>query len=51
MFDCLEMFHLLTFQGKTPLYDFYRIVLHKTDNMELQNPVVSFFLLICFILY
>jgi hypothetical protein len=42
-FDCLDTFHLLTLQGKMPLYDFYHTVLHKTDNMELQKPVVSFF--------
>lgn len=40
-FDCLDTFHLLTLQGKTSLYDFYHTVLHKTDNMELQKPVVS----------
>ncbi|KAF8501150.1 hypothetical protein F5888DRAFT_1582595, partial [Russula emetica] len=30
-FDCLNTFHELTLQGKTPLYDFYHTILHKTD--------------------
>jgi hypothetical protein len=40
-FDCLDTFHELTLQGKTTLYNFYYLVLHKTDNLELQKPVVS----------
>ncbi|KAH9965071.1 hypothetical protein BGW80DRAFT_1255055, partial [Lactifluus volemus] len=38
-FDCLDTFHELTLQGKTPLYDFYHTVLHKTDNLELNKTV------------
>jgi hypothetical protein len=40
-FDCLDTFHELTLQGKTPVYDFYHMILHKTDNLELQKPIVS----------
>jgi hypothetical protein len=39
-FDCLDTFHELTLQGKTPLYDFYHMVLHKTDSLELHKTVV-----------
>jgi len=38
------MFHLLTLQGKMPIYDFYHTVLHVTDNTELMKPVASLFL-------
>jgi hypothetical protein len=40
-FDCLDTFHELTLQGKTPLYDFYYMVLHKTDNLGIRKPIVS----------
>jgi hypothetical protein len=40
-FECLDTFHELTLQGKTTLYDFYYMVLHKTDNLELNKTVVS----------
>lgn len=39
-FDCLNTFHELTLQGKTPLYDFYHMVLHNTDNLKLRKPIV-----------
>lgn len=42
-FDCLDLFHELTLQGKTPLYDFYHTILHMTDNLELHKTVVSYF--------
>ncbi|KAI0245298.1 hypothetical protein BJV78DRAFT_1277455 [Lactifluus subvellereus] len=41
-FDCLDTFHELTLQGKTPLYDFYHTVLHKTDNLELNKTVYRY---------
>lgn len=41
-FDCLDTFHELTLQGKTPLYDFYYTILHKTDNLELNKTIVSY---------
>ena len=41
-FDCLDTFHELTLQGKTPLYDFYHMVSHKTDNLGLKKQTVSF---------
>jgi hypothetical protein len=40
-FDCLDTFYELTLQGKTTLYDFYHMVLHKLDNLELKKPVVG----------
>jgi hypothetical protein len=42
-FGCLDTFHELTLQGKTPIYDFYHTILHKMDNAELHKPVVSLF--------
>jgi len=41
-FECLDTFHLLTLQGKMPLYDFYHTIVHKQDNLELKKPTVSF---------
>ncbi|KAM6490236.1 hypothetical protein JOM56_014213 [Amanita muscaria] len=41
-FDCLDTFHELTLQGKTPLYDFYHTVLHKTDNLELHKTIYRY---------
>ena len=42
-FESLDTFHELTLQGKTSLYDFYYTVLHKTDNLELNTTIVSFY--------
>lgn len=35
------MFHELTLQGKTTLYDFYHVLLRKTDNANVQRSIVS----------
>lgn len=40
-FECLETFHELTLQGKTTLYDFYHVLLRKTDNANVQPSIVS----------
>ena len=40
-FDCLDMFHELTLQGKTSLYDFYHVLLRKTDNASVRSSIVS----------
>jgi hypothetical protein len=40
-FECLDMFHELTLQGKTTLYDYYHTILHKTDNLGLGKTIVS----------
>jgi hypothetical protein len=40
-FDCLEMFHELTLQGKTSLYDYYHTLLRRSDNANLKTPIVS----------
>ena len=40
-FDCLDMFHELMLQGKTTLYDFYHVLLRKTDNANMQRSIVS----------
>jgi hypothetical protein len=45
-FDCLETFHEHTLQGKGNLYDFYHLLLRKTDNMNICDTIVSD----CFIL-
>jgi hypothetical protein len=39
-FDMLDMFHELTLQGKTTLYDFYYTILRKTDNAKLEKMTV-----------
>ena len=41
-FKCLNMFHELTLQAKTPLYNFYHTIVHLTDNLELRKPVSPF---------
>ncbi|KAN0113385.1 hypothetical protein V8E52_007786, partial [Russula decolorans] len=41
-FDCLDTFHEITLQGKTPLYNFYHTILHRTDNLELRKPVYRY---------
>jgi hypothetical protein len=43
-FNCLDTFYELTSQEKTPLYNFYHMVLHKTDNLGLNKTVVSLLL-------
>ena len=45
-FDCLDTFHEHTLQGKGNLYDFYNLLLRKTDNANVSDTVVSDFLLI-----
>lgn len=39
-FDCLDTFHELTLQGKMTLYDFYHVLLHKTDNANVHPSIV-----------
>lgn len=39
--DLLEMFHELTLQSKTTLYDFYHTILRRTDRMQLGRMPVS----------
>ena len=41
-FECLKTFHELTLQGKTSLYDYYHILLRRSDNANLSNLIVSF---------
>ena len=40
-FDCLELFHMLTVQGKLTGYDFYTSLEHMTDNSGVDPPSVS----------
>jgi len=40
-FDLLSTFHELTLQGKGNLFDFYHTILRKTDNANIQTPMVS----------
>ena len=40
-FDFLSTFHELTLQGKGNLFDFYHTILRKTDNANIQAPIVS----------
>lgn len=35
------MFHELTLQGKSNLFDFYHTILRKTDNAGLHKSIVS----------
>jgi hypothetical protein len=42
-FDCLDTFHELTLQGKTSLYDYYHVILRKTDNANVAPSIVSYF--------
>lgn len=46
-FDCLDTFHESTLQGKGNLYNFYYMLLRKTDNPNLGPSVVSGFALDC----
>jgi len=48
-FDCLETFHEHTLQGKGNLYDFYHLLLHKTDNTNIPDMVVSDFFFFSFL--
>lgn len=55
-FDCLDLFHKLTLQGKLTGYDYYQSLLHLTNNTDVDLPRVSNFyiiqhslILICFI--
>ena len=43
-FDCLNTFHKHTLQGKGNLYDFYHLLLQKTDNPNVSDTIVSKFL-------
>lgn len=43
-FDCLDTFHEHTLQGKGNLYDFYNLLIRKTDNPNISDTVVSNFL-------
>jgi hypothetical protein len=40
-FECLDMFHELTLQGKTSLYDFYHTILRKTDSLGIRKTIVG----------
>ncbi|KAF8335185.1 hypothetical protein F5887DRAFT_892104 [Amanita rubescens] len=41
-FDCLDTFHELTLQGKGNAFDFYHLLLRKTDNANLFNTVYRY---------
>ena len=40
-FELLDTFHELTLQGKTTLYDFYYMILRKSDNPKLGKSIVG----------
>ncbi len=40
-FDVLNMFHKLTLQAKTTLYDYYHSILNLSDNLQLAKPMVQ----------
>lgn len=40
-FDCLNLFHKLTLQGKLTGHDFYQTLLQLTDNTDIDPPRVS----------
>ena len=42
-FSCLNTFHEHTLQGKGNLYDFYHLLLRRTDNANLSKTIVSCF--------
>jgi CxC2 like cysteine cluster associated with KDZ transposases len=44
-FDVLQTFHELTLQGKTTPYDFYHTLLRRTDNAQMEKPIVRVFVL------
>lgn len=39
-FDCLDTFHEHTLQGKGNLYDFYHLLVRKTDNTNVSDTIV-----------
>lgn len=43
-FDLLKLFHKVTLQGKTTLYDFYLAILQVSDSLELDKSTVSKYL-------
>lgn len=43
-FAVLNMFHLLSLQGKLSAYDFYRALEYATENFGLKKLPVSFFI-------
>lgn len=46
-FDCLDSFHESTLQGKGNLYDFYHMLLRKTDNTGIGPSIVRVLFSIC----
>lgn len=40
-FECLNLFHLLTLQGKLTGFDFYQTLVRLTDNTNVDPPKVS----------
>ena len=40
-FECLELFHMLTLQGKLTGFDFYTTLEHLMDNSGVDPPSVS----------
>jgi len=44
-FDCLNTFHEHTLQGKGNLYDFYHLLMRKTDNANISDTIVNINLL------
>lgn len=39
-FECLELFHKITVQGKLTGYNFYQSLMHLTDNTDINPPRV-----------
>ena len=48
-FDCLNTFHEHTLQGKGNLYDFYHLLVGKTDNANVLDTIVSNLLTVPFV--
>ncbi|KAF9538808.1 hypothetical protein CPC08DRAFT_807184, partial [Agrocybe pediades] len=42
-FECLELFHELTLQGKTNLYDYYHTLLRRFDNASIHHSAINRF--------
>lgn len=40
--DCLEVFYDLSLDGKLAAYEFYQMIVHRTDNTGIAPPNVSF---------
>jgi len=40
-FDLLKLFHKVTLQGKTTLYDFYMAIIQLSDSLEIDKSTVS----------